>query len=60
MGCDGAQGLLAMARAGAKTIAQDEATSTVSDAACGHLAGAARVVAPIERIADHLLAGGAA
>jgi two-component system chemotaxis response regulator CheB len=39
MGCDGAQGLLAMARAGAKTIAQDEATSTVWDAACGHLAG---------------------
>lgn len=61
MGCDGAQGLLAMARAGAKTIAQDEATSIVFGMPRAAISlGAARVVAPIERIADHLLAGGAA
>lgn len=54
MGSDGAAGLLAMARAGAATIVQDEATSTVfgmPKAAIG--LGAAQLVAPIQRIADH-------
>ncbi|MFA5967781.1 MAG: chemotaxis response regulator protein-glutamate methylesterase [Sphingomonas sp.] len=54
MGQDGAHGLLAMARAGAATIAQDEATSTVFGmprAAIG--LGAAKIVAPIHRIAEH-------
>lgn len=57
MGQDGAHGLLAMARAGAATIVQDEATSTVfgmPKAAIG--LGAAKLVAPIQRIADHAFA----
>lgn len=52
MGSDGARGLLNLARAGAHTIAQDEATSTVFGmprVAIG--LGAAKVIAPIERIA---------
>lgn len=57
MGSDGAHGLLAMARAGAVTIAQDEATSTVFGMPRAAIAlGAASVVAPIHRIADHVVA----
>lgn len=56
MGSDGAQGLLAMARAGAVTIAQDEATCTVFGMPRAAIAlGAAQVVAPIHRIAEHAL-----
>ncbi len=57
MGSDGAQGLLAMAQAGAVTIAQDEATCTVFGMPKAAIKlGAARMVAPIHRIADHALA----
>lgn len=57
MGSDGAQGLLAMARAGAMTIAQDEATCTVFGMPKAAIAlGAASRIAPIHRIADHALA----
>jgi two-component system chemotaxis response regulator CheB len=56
MGQDGAKGLLAMAEAGAHTIAQDEATCTVFGMPRAAISlGAARVVAPIERIACHAL-----
>jgi two-component system chemotaxis response regulator CheB len=54
MGSDGAQGLLAMAQAGARTIAQDEATSTVFGMPRAAISlGAAGVVAPIGQIARH-------
>ena len=54
MGSDGAQGLLAMAEAGARTIAQDEATSTVFGMPRAAISlGAAGVVAPIGQIARH-------
>ena len=54
MGSDGAQGLLAMAQAGAHTIAQDEATSTVFGMPRAAISlGAAGVVAPIGQIARH-------
>lgn len=57
MGSDGAQGLLAMAHAGAMTIAQDEATCTVFGMPKAAIAlGAASRIAPIHRIADHALA----
>lgn len=57
MGSDGAQGLLAMARAGAMTIAQDEATCTVFGMPKAAIAlGAAARIAPIHRIADHAFA----
>ncbi len=57
MGSDGAGGLLAMAEAGAATIAQDEATSTVFGMPRAAIAlGAAAIVAPVHRIADHALA----
>ncbi len=56
MGQDGAKGLLAMAEAGAHTIAQDEATCTVFGMPRAAISlGAARVVAPINRIARHAL-----
>ena len=56
MGQDGARGLLAMHEAGAHTIAQDEATSTVFGMPRAAITlGAARVVAPINRIARHAL-----
>lgn len=58
MGADGAQGLLAMAKAGAFTIAQDEATCTVFGMPKAAIAlGAAKLVAPIRRIADHAIMG---
>ena len=54
MGTDGAEGLLALARTGARTIAQDEATSTVFGMPRAAIAlGAAGVVAPIGTIARH-------
>ena len=54
MGSDGAQGLLAMAQAGAHTIAQDEATSTVFGMPRAAISlGAASVIAPIGQIARH-------
>ncbi len=56
MGCDGAQGLLAMAQAGARTIAQDEATCTVFGMPRAAIAlGAAGLVAPIGQIARHAI-----
>ncbi len=56
MGNDGAKGLLAMSMAGALTIAQDEASSTVFGMPRAAIAlGAASVVAPISRIAQHVL-----
>ena len=56
MGSDGAKGLLAMAQAGAQTIAQDEATCTVFGMPRAAISlGAAAIVAPIERIAGHVL-----
>jgi two-component system chemotaxis response regulator CheB len=55
MGSDGAKGLLAMAQAGAHTIAQDEATCVVFGMPRAAISlGAAALVAPIERIADHI------
>jgi two-component system chemotaxis response regulator CheB len=54
MGADGAKGLLALSRAGALTIAQDEASCTVFGMPRVAISlGAARVVAPITRIATH-------
>ncbi len=54
MGSDGAEGLLAMAQAGARTIAQDEATCTVFGMPRAAIAlGAAGLVAPIGAIARH-------
>jgi two-component system chemotaxis response regulator CheB len=60
MGADGANGLLAMSRAGAQTIAQDESTCTVFGMPRAAIAlGAAQVVAPIGRIARHALSNAA-
>jgi len=54
MGADGAKGLLAMQQAGALTIAQDEASCTVFGMPRVAISlGAAQVVAPIGRIAQH-------
>lgn len=57
MGRDGADGLLAMRRAGAHTVAQDEATCVVygMPRAAAQI-GAAGQVLPIDRIADAVLA----
>jgi two-component system chemotaxis response regulator CheB len=56
MGRDGALGLLAMRRAGARTIAQDEATSVVFGMPReAILVGAAEQVLPLDRIASALL-----
>lgn len=56
MGQDGASGLLAMAQAGAHTIAQDEASCVVFGMPRAAISmGAAKVIAPIERIAEHVL-----
>lgn len=55
MGADGAQGLLEMARQGAHTIAQDEATCTVFGMPRAAInLGAAKIVAPLGSIARHL------
>jgi two-component system chemotaxis response regulator CheB len=56
MGSDGARGLLAMAQAGAHTIAQDEATCTVFGMPRAAISlGAAAIVAPIDEIAQFAL-----
>jgi two-component system chemotaxis response regulator CheB len=56
MGADGAEGLLAMKRAGAPTIAQDEATSVVFGMPKEAIdRGAADVVLPLPRIAAGIL-----
>jgi two-component system chemotaxis response regulator CheB len=56
MGADGARGLLAMREAGARTIAQDEATCVVFGMPKEAIAiGAAEVVLPIGRIAHAAL-----
>ena len=57
MGEDGARGLLALRKAGGRTLIQDEASSVVwgmPGAACR--LGAAECVLPIESVADQLLA----
>jgi two-component system chemotaxis response regulator CheB len=57
MGRDGAQGLLALRRAGARTIAQDESTSVVWGMPREAIAlGAAERVLPIDRVAGAILA----
>ncbi|CDO36994.1 MULTISPECIES: protein-glutamate methylesterase/protein-glutamine glutaminase [Novosphingobium] len=56
MGQDGAKGLLAMSQAGAHTVVQDESTCIVFGMPRAAISlGAARVVAPINRIAHHAL-----
>lgn len=56
MGGDGAQGLLNMRRAGARTIAQDEATSTVFGMPMEAIkCGAAEKILPLSEISRHLL-----
>lgn len=56
MGRDGAQGMLAMRRAGARTIAQDEATSVVYGMPKeAHLAGGVERLLPLHRIAQGML-----
>lgn len=56
MGADGARGLLSMARAGAITVAQDQASCTVFGMPRAAIAlGAAGRVAPIDQIAQHVL-----
>ncbi|RTK98193.1 MAG: hypothetical protein EKK65_11335 [Lysobacterales bacterium] len=60
MGRDGAQGLLAMRRAGARTFAQNEATCTVYGMPRAAVRiGAAETVLPIERLAAAVLGEGA-
>jgi len=60
MGADGAEGLLALSRIGAHTIAQDESTCTVFGMPRAAIAlGAAHVIAPINRIARHALSAAA-
>jgi two-component system chemotaxis response regulator CheB len=56
MGDDGARGLLAMRRAGARTFAQDEATCVVFGMPKEAIAlGGADEVLPLDRIAGQLL-----
>ena len=57
MGADGAQGLLRMRRAGARTIAQDEATCVVYGMPREAVGlGAAEQVLPLPKVADAILA----
>jgi two-component system chemotaxis response regulator CheB len=59
MGSDGAQGLLAMRRSGARTIAQDEKSCVVFGMPKEAIkAGAADLIAPLPQIADLILNGG--
>jgi two-component system chemotaxis response regulator CheB len=61
MGSDGANGLLAMHRAGAYTIAQDEASCPVFGMPRAAIAlGAASQVLPLTQIASRVLAKAAA
>jgi len=56
MGADGAQGLLAMRRAGARTIAQDESSSVVFGMPKEAIAnGSVEVVTPLENVAQAIL-----
>jgi two-component system chemotaxis response regulator CheB len=56
MGADGAQGLLNMRRAGARTLAQDEATSTVFGMPMEAIkCGAAEKVIPLSQVTQNLL-----
>ncbi len=56
MGKDGADGLLALRRAGARTVVQDRETSTVFGMPAAAIdIGAAIKVAPLEEMATHLL-----
>lgn len=56
MGADGALGLLNMRRAGARTIAQDEATSTVFGMPMEAIkCGAAEKILPLSEVSRHLL-----
>jgi two-component system chemotaxis response regulator CheB len=56
MGNDGARGMLAMRETGARTIAQDEATSVVFGMPREAIAlGAAEYVEPLPRIAARVL-----
>ncbi|MBU8976782.1 MULTISPECIES: chemotaxis response regulator protein-glutamate methylesterase [unclassified Lysobacter] len=58
MGDDGARGLLALRKAGAATLAQDEATSVVWGMPGAAVAlGAAEETVPLSRVAERLLAG---
>jgi two-component system chemotaxis response regulator CheB len=60
MGADGAQGMLALRKAGASTIAQDEATSVVFGMPKEAIRiGAAEKVLPLDQIAYHLIANAA-
>ncbi|MBI5083891.1 MAG: response regulator [Acidobacteria bacterium] len=55
MGSDGAEGMLAMLRAGARTVAQDEDSSVVFGMPREAIRlGAAQVVAPLDRVAAAL------
>jgi two-component system chemotaxis response regulator CheB len=56
MGSDGAQGLLAMRQAGARTLGQDEASCVVYGMPKEVVeSGLADVVAPLDSIADAIL-----
>ena len=56
MGADGAQGLLEMKRAGAKTIAQDEASCVVFGMPKEAIKlGASDMVVPLDRISREML-----
>lgn len=57
MGADGASGLLAMRKAGARTLAQDEATSTVYGMP-GEAAkvGASEKTVPLDKVAETMMA----
>ncbi|MDR0182905.1 protein-glutamate methylesterase/protein-glutamine glutaminase [Lysobacter arvi] len=58
MGDDGARGLLALRKAGAATLAQDEATSVVWGMPGAAVAlGAAQETVPLSQVAERLLAG---
>ena len=57
MGDDGAAGLLALRGAGARTLAQDEATSVIWGMPGAAVAnGAAEEVVPLQQMAQRLLA----
>ena len=58
MGDDGARGLLALRKAGASTLAQDEASSVVWGMPGAAVAlGAAQETVPLSLVAQRLLAG---